>query len=288
MRTAALPSTGFHPGELAVQHRAGVAPLARRLEGMLEPGGISGGMAAFLAGQRFAVLTGRDPGGSLWSSALLADPGFLRADASGNTLHLGAVPRPGDPLAQIPAGQEIGVLIIDLARRRRIRVNGYLSATSRSGLEVAVEQAYGNCPQYIFPPAAADGRRSEARTEYPGPLLAPAHQAWVTRTQTMFLGTTHPTRGLDSSHRGGPPGFIHLQGERLWWPDFPGNNMFNSIGNITVDPAAALLFVDFSTGATLQMTGTAEPDWPPTPQPGVPDSTERGVWFSPHTIVEAP
>jgi hypothetical protein len=70
----------------------------------------------------------------------------------------------------------------------------------------------------------------------------------------------------------------------LWWPDYPGNNMFNSFGNLSVDPTAALLFVDFQRGTTLQMSGTAAVRW------GVPADddgahTGRRVEFVPQQVV---
>ena len=90
-----------------------------------------------------------------------------------------------------------------------------------------------------------------------------AHEyiALITRADTFFLGTGHPIRGADASHRGGPPGFVRVQGGQLWWPDYPGNNMFNSFGNLAVDNTAALLFVDFQSGASLQISGTAVVEW---------------------------
>ncbi len=83
----------------------------------------------------------------------------------------------------------------------------------------------------------------------------------VQSADTFFLGTSHAEYGGDASHRGGPPGFVRADANGLRWPDFPGNNMFNSLGNLAVDPAAALLFVDFFSGRTLQLSGTAEVQW---------------------------
>ena len=82
--------------------------------------------------------------------------------------------------------------------------------------------------------------------------LSPKHAQLIANADTFFLGTIHPSRGADASHRGGPPGFVRVDGNRLWWPDYPGNNMFNSFGNLAVDPSAALLFIDFDTGTALQ------------------------------------
>ena len=57
---------------------------------------------------------------------------------------------------------------------------------------------------------------------------------------TFFIGTTHPARGADASHRGGPAGFVRVDGGALWWPVYSGNNMFNTLGNLAVNPVRGL------------------------------------------------
>ncbi|HVQ65259.1 MAG TPA: pyridoxamine 5'-phosphate oxidase family protein, partial [Terriglobia bacterium] len=44
-------------------------------------------------------------------------------------------------------------------------------------------------------------------------------------------------------------------------PDYFGNTMFQTLGNITVNPQAGLLFIDFKSGRTLQLTGRARILW---------------------------
>lgn len=74
--------------------------------------------------------------------------------------------------------------------------------------------------------------------------------------------------------------------DRLWFPDYAGNNLFNSLGNIAVDPSAALLFIDFDTGTTLQLSGEAALTWDgSTPAEKV--HTVRGVSFTPRHVVVA-
>ena len=70
-----------------------------------------------------------------------------------------------------------------------------------------------------------------------------------------------PERGDETSHRGGPAGFVYADRKAVEWPDYPGNNMFNSFGNLAVDPTAALLFIDFRSGRTLQLSGSANVVW---------------------------
>ena len=55
----------------------------------------------------------------------------------------------GDPLHGLPAGQQAGLVIVEFAARRRVRVNGTLTVADDDILAVEVEQGYGNCPQYI-------------------------------------------------------------------------------------------------------------------------------------------
>ncbi|MGO9059006.1 MAG: pyridoxamine 5'-phosphate oxidase family protein, partial [Candidatus Binataceae bacterium] len=63
-------------------------------------------------------------------------------------------------------------------------------------------------------------------------------------------------------HKGGNPGFVKVISDRqIAFPDYNGNSMFNTLGNITAGPAAGLLFVDFASGRTLQLSGRARIDW---------------------------
>ncbi|MFD0429136.1 pyridoxamine 5'-phosphate oxidase family protein [Streptomyces zhihengii] len=63
---------------------------------------------------------------------------------------------------------------------------------------------------------------------------------------------------MDASHRGGGPGFLEVASPtELSWRDYPGNAMFLTLGNLARDPRAGLLLLDWSTGTTLQLTGTA-------------------------------
>jgi hypothetical protein len=52
-----------------------------------------------------------------------------------------------------------------------------------------------------------------------------------------------------------------LDDHRLVWPDYSGNTMFQTLGNISVNPQAGLLFIDFVTRRTLQLTGRARIIW---------------------------
>lgn len=269
-----------------MQRRAGVEAEAGRLEGMLDSSGLSHGAARFLASQRFAALTGRDHNGVLWVSPLAAPPGFLRGHEG--VLHVSASPRDGDPLHEIQTGQQVGLIAIDFATRRRLRINGELVGADHASMTVRVDESYGNCPKYIHRRVidaagiAAPPSKRPRRTTH----LDSSDQAMIATADTFFLGTSHPTRGSDASHRGGPPGFVRVDSpDRLWWPDFPGNNMFNSFGNLAVDDEAALLFLDFDTGATLHVSGTARVRWTIPGAAGDDGAVGRNVAFSVGSVV---
>ena len=129
--TGARPAdVGFHAGELAVQRKAGTLAEAARLSPMLDPAELRGGIAAFLADRTFAVITARDSAGRLWTSPLSGSRGFLEVTGP-TTLAAHAQLREGDPLHGLPGGQKAGLVVVEFAARRRVRVNGTLTATGR-------------------------------------------------------------------------------------------------------------------------------------------------------------
>jgi uncharacterized protein len=287
MRSQRLHDGVFHEGELAVQLRAGVIDAAAPLARMLDTPDLSGGFARFLADRTFVVITARDCAGRLWASPVFHAPGFVHAD--GQSVSVDAVPGPGDPLAGLPAGQPVGLLAVDFATRRRVRVNGTLARTSSVSLDIAVDQAFGNCPKYIqarlLQPTPARVRVGEVTRS---PTVEAAHRDLIEASDTFILGTVHPARGVDTSHRGGLPGFVRAEGNQLWWPDYEGNNMFNSLGNLLVNPEAALLFLDFHTGMTLHLSGTARLEWVTPGAPGDDGGTGRRVRFETAAVVSGP
>jgi predicted pyridoxine 5'-phosphate oxidase superfamily flavin-nucleotide-binding protein len=286
-KTDRLSARGFHAGELAVQRRAGVEAEAARLAPMLAPAELRGGLAAFLADRTFAVLAARDQAGRLWASPLTGPAGFLTV-TSPTTLTVAAALPAADPLHGLPPAQQVGMIAVEFASRRRVRLNGTLTETGEGELEVDVDQAFGNCPQYIQQRVLSpDEASQEAGSENArhGSAFDAADVELIRGADTFFLGTTHPERGTDASHRGGTPGFVRVEGNRLWWPDYPGNLMFNSFGNLAVNPEAALLFIDFGTGSILQLSGTAGIKWGQVGAPGDDGRTGRRGCFDLQRLV---
>ncbi len=104
---------------------------------------------------------------------------------------------------------------------------------------------------------------------------------FIERQQMMFLSTSDAQGSCDSTLRAGPPGFvIVLDQRRLAWPEYRGNGVMASLGNIAENPHVGLLFVDFVRDVIgLHVNGGAElvdddelrmayPDLPVDPVPG--------------------
>jgi hypothetical protein len=249
----------FHEGERDVQRRAGVEPMAARVGGMIRDV-IPPAAQDFLRSQTMLIAGGIGEDDAVWASLLTGAPGFA-STIDEKHVHIEVMPRDGDPL-RIISGASVGLLAIELATRRRMRVNGIVSSMTGGGFTVETREVFSNCPKYITP-----------RTpRFDGRPVVRAQRDWITSADTFFIATHHPERGADVSHRGGPPGFIEVSedGSTLTWPDYQGNMLFQTLGNLAIDDRAGLLFVDFDSGATLQLTGRASIEW---------TGTERAIVF---------
>jgi predicted pyridoxine 5'-phosphate oxidase superfamily flavin-nucleotide-binding protein len=243
-------------------------------------------MAAFISEAPFAAMTARDRTGRLWISPLLGPPGFLHA-AAPTTLEINTPLPSADPLHGLSGGQSVGLIAINFITRRRVRINGFLTSTEADRLTIDIDQAYGNCPRYIQQRRIdVDGPPNDNPVRLrSGNTLRPADIRLIEAADTFFLGTTHATSGNDASHRGGPTGFVRVAPEHLSWPDYPGNNLFNSFGNLSADPTAALLFLDFRAGVTLQLSGSATVCWGDQAAAGDDTQTGRRVQFVPQQVI---
>ncbi|WP_336081678.1 pyridoxamine 5'-phosphate oxidase family protein [Nocardia sp. SSK8] len=274
----------FHPGELAVQRRLGQDGLAARVGRTIRPD-IPAVAAAFLADQPMVVLAGADPAGRLWASPLTGPAGFVHA-VDATTIDIDTVPGPADPLATALAGDlPVGLIALQPQRRRRMRVNGD-SVARPGGLRISTEQVYANCPKYI-------SRRQlrEYVTDGPGAVrhgtaLTEAQAHMLGTADTFFVATADAEGRADASHRGGNPGFLQVfSPTELRWPDYRGNSMFMTLGNLAVQPRCGLLVADWSSGTLLQLTGTADIRWDAgTSTPGA----QCSIDFTVEAVLERP
>ncbi len=242
-------NTAFHPGELQAQALAGVTGASAGIRGYMPDQ-----HRDFFAALPFMLVASLDPDGAPRAGVLCGAPGFVTSPDPGS-LRIGA-PAP----AGVVAGSALGLLGLDFATRRRNRANGIVTAVHADGFSVAVEQSFGNCPKYIQQRSV----RAAAPEQHPALAfagLSEAARAMVAGADTFFVATTGGHYGIDISHRGGPPGFVGVDGATLSIPDFQGNRYFNTLGNLLLDPRAALLFIDDASGDLLSLHGRAEIVW---------------------------
>jgi uncharacterized protein len=147
-----------------------------------------------------------------------------------------------------------------------VRVNGR-GIIKDGAIYITTAEVYGNCRRYLQERIFVGSRdvpgadRAPARTSTE---LSATQQQQISHADTFFIATDNPERGADVSHKGGNPGFVQVIDERrIAFPDYNGNSMFNTLGNLTINPHAGLLFIDFDSGRTLQLTGVASIDWSP-------------------------
>lgn len=240
----------------------------------------------FLRRQPFAVLTSVDVQGRVWVSVIHGKPGFMEA-IDEKIIKINGESSDYDLLGRNLQGNPgVGMLTIDLFARRRMRVNGK-GILRDDRVTLYTEQVYSNCQKYIQAREWAHvPERMTQAIVHRSDVLNMVQQSWIKQADTFFIGSFHPQGGADASHRGGNPGFIKILDEKtLLWPDYIGNNMFNTLGNIAVYPDAGLLFIDFDSGATLQLTGVAEVIWDTEHAVECPGA-QRLVQFSLATVVE--
>ena len=83
-------------------------------------------------------------------------------------------------------------------------------------------------------------------------------RAFVERCSLFFLATADAEGQPDVSYKGGVPGFVRVVDDQtLAFPDYDGNGMFKSLGNILVNPKVGLLFIDFEDPNRMRVSGTA-------------------------------
>jgi uncharacterized protein len=83
-------------------------------------------------------------------------------------------------------------------------------------------------------------------------------QRFIESRAFFFLATADTDGRPDCSHKGGLPGFVRVsEPDELIFPDYDGNGMFKSLGNIAVNPHVGLLFIDFEKPRRLRVNGRA-------------------------------
>lgn len=254
----------WHEGERFIQEKVGVAERMAEVGKRVVRDFMPDQHRAFYAQLPYIVLGSVDDAGDAWVTFVEGQPGFM-SSPSPTILDIAARLDPSDPAARGMADSKpVGLLGIEMHTRRRNRMNGFVTTTS-GGMRIDVDQSFGNCPRYIqlrdFSFAHDPAQPFAGEIEESATLDAEARAA-ITSADAFFVASyadREDRRQVDVSHRGGRSGFVRVREDgSLTIPDFDGNLFFNTLGNILLNGHAGLLFVDYETGDTLQMTGDAE------------------------------
>ncbi|TQV88171.1 pyridoxamine 5'-phosphate oxidase family protein [Aliikangiella coralliicola] len=277
--------TPFHSGELKVQQRAKEASIAQRngtaISHLIIPGAIP-----FIAQQNMLVVTSVDHRKKVWVSILIGDAGFVSApDPESIVIDTTKLLTQQSDIfwRNIKVNAQIGLLAIELSTRRRLRVNGTISQLNQTRFKINVEQAFPNCPKYIQR-RSLDISSPKSSADLPpvltGHYLTNKHIELIQNADSFFVGSANTSfsnsdnkkversqnqielLSCDASHRGGFPGFVEvIDGKTLRIPDYRGNSMFNTLGNIENFPFASIVFIDFENLKILQLSGRAKILW---------------------------
>ena len=265
-------SVAYHSGELAAQDKAGTRGVAAELiVAKSDSLNFSANHDAFLAAQCFAVISSVDLiSGKVWVTPLFAREGELTAASENEiTLSVDSIPV-GDVLRTVKSNTPLSLLGIDLGRRIRHRISGHAvvsAGNSDTRLHFRVNEYSPNCPKYINrrqivldtdnPDSVVKNAKRQDRS-----TITDSDKAFIESMDTLWIGSYAPESGADCNHRGGKPGFIRVtSASTIEWPEYRGNGMFFTSGNLENYSQAGVTLVDFESGSIIQMTGRAEVDW---------------------------
>ncbi|KAF2210937.1 hypothetical protein CERZMDRAFT_44354 [Cercospora zeae-maydis SCOH1-5] len=184
----------------------------------------------------------------------------------------------GEVVREEGKGRMISGLTIDLNTRKRVKLYGRMIAGALSTRDdevtgqqesvaemqvvLKIEQSLGNCPKYL------NSRRIEPAIANPELLsdsaqLPPRALELLSRADLFFVSSANKDEDMDTNHRGGPAGFLRVEsneasGAILCWPEYSGNRLYQTLGNLAVYPHAGICVPDFDTGDCLYGTGTTE------------------------------
>lgn len=85
----------------------------------------------------------------------------------------------------------------------------------------------------------------------------------LNKADLFFISSAHAMEDMDTNHRGGPAGFVRVvsndeSGAVIVYPEYSGNRLYQTLGNLYTNPLAGLAIPDFDTGDVLYLTGSTE------------------------------
>ncbi|KAI4225146.1 MAG: hypothetical protein L6R36_004128 [Xanthoria steineri] len=169
----------------------------------------------------------------------------------------------------------VAALGIDLATRSRVKLAGNLVAgllrptstplggnSTEAQIVIKVVQSLGNCPKYLNKKEIVPTVPQPALVSSKVPLPVEAINL-LARADVLFLSSSHGHLTMGTNNRGGSAGFCRVikndhTGTILVYPEYSGNRLYQTLGNLQTTPKAGIVVPDFDSGDMLHMTGTTE------------------------------
>jgi hypothetical protein len=232
----------YHEGQIAIQDEANTRRLADNLAHW------NGPVAEFAMGADLLLFATENDFEQLEFSVLSGRPPLVEV-AGPSALAL------ADGIARRLQAGRCGGLAINLATARRVRINGYVEVSGDDRI-LHLDEAFTLCRKYMAPsgimgdvPCTGPGRREALNTD--AAVVADA----LAGSECVFLATVAPDGAPDVAHRGGPAGFVTLDAAAgtIAWPEYLGDGVFKSAGNIRATGSATLLVPDFQSGDGFEL-----------------------------------
>ncbi|KAH7069670.1 hypothetical protein BKA63DRAFT_519400 [Paraphoma chrysanthemicola] len=277
----------WNQGEMQMHSLLKVPPQDNPTSTMLTP------QAAFMLQRGSLLALGTlDSQSRPWTTLLGGSPGFSEALGGGFIGTRTLVDGVNDPVVQAlvgdaangemlqpeDGGKLLAGLATDLMTRKRVKIGGKMVAGTMKETDVEIlgtdvegpptkqhqvqlvtriDQSLGNCPKYLnqyeMRPALV-----EAKLVATGSALSDEGRALINKSDMFFL-TTSADEDMDVNHRGGPIGFVRVTAEnQIVYPEYSGNRLYQSLGNLLINPKIGITFPDYESGDVLYVTGTSQ------------------------------
>jgi len=91
--------------------------------------------------------------------------------------------------------------------------------------------------------------------------ILPSDKEFIERLDMFFIATIDERGRVNCSYKSGDPGFVRVVDEHtLAFPNYDGNGMFLTMGNILTTRQVGLLFIDFENQKRMRLNGVASID----------------------------
>ncbi|KAL8722300.1 MAG: hypothetical protein Q9225_001205 [Loekoesia sp. 1 TL-2023] len=183
------------------------------------------------------------------------------------------------PVERKSRDRVVSALSIDLATRSRVKLAGQMVAgalgelggddstdegakVTEAQVVIRVERSLGNCPKYLNKKQIVPTAPEPALLSNVLPLPEEAIEL-LAKADLFFITSSYDESSIGTNHRGGPPGFVRvLQNDPsatvLIYPEYSGNRLYQTLGNLEMNPKAGVVVPNFGTGSVLYITGTTE------------------------------